>query len=586
MVKSRRKRLKQIGWILLLSILWFAFFSPTIVLAQNEIESIQIKAIIQENGSVVIRDHRIFYAEEGTEHYISLGNLGDSELLAFVVYDDTNEPLEDIGAWDINASFSEKAGKYGVNHAGQEIELCFGLGAYGRREFTIEYELSNFIFNLADDHQAFYWQFINPDMDPIDSVEISVENNISYEFVYPESRIWGFGHEGGTTEITNDSLIFNSGEYFYQSDYVVLLGIFEGAPFLSDYHSDKASDELIELAMEGTLEEEEGDDNSFSEVEGDDNAFYEEERNTNNFNVVNYFSFFLTLFLFALVPLGIVGAFAKRTKNQKFKPSVTDQYYREVPYDHHFLNTQYFTNSEVSDWISAFILKWVSEGRLMDQVEEVGLIFKRDKLALKIMPNIWQHANELEGQLWDMLVMAAGEDRILSEKEFNRYVKRNIKSFNSWTDSVEKQSKIFMTQEGYLEEFTEKALKFFTRKKLNITQKGQQLGDNIVGFKNYLKDFSLLEERGVSHVALWQELMIWAAYMGIAEEVYEQLKIVNPQVEYEMPYSTRTIIMTGYFANTIQTTQSSANASSGGGGGSFGGGGGGASGGGSGGGTR
>ena len=81
--------------------------------------------------------------------------------------------------------------------------------------------------------------------------------------------------------------------------------------------------------------------------------------------------------------------------------------------------------------------------------------------------------------------------------------------------------------------------------------------------------------------------MVLAAYMGIAEEVYQQLKIVNPQLENDMPYSSQTIIMTHYFANTIQSTQRSANSSSSGGGGSsFGGGGGGSSGGGSGGGTR
>jgi uncharacterized membrane protein len=80
--------------------------------------------------------------------------------------------------------------------------------------------------------------------------------------------------------------------------------------------------------------------------------------------------------------------------------------------------------------------------------------------------------------------------------------------------------------------------------------------------------------------------------MGIAEEVYEQLKIVNPQIEYQMPYSPQTVIMTHHFARAIQSTQTSANTSSasssfsGGGGSSFGGGGGGSFGGGSGGGTR
>ena len=78
---------------------------------------------------------------------------------------------------------------------------------------------------------------------------------------------------------------------------------------------------------------------------------------------------------------------------------------------------------------------------------------------------------------------------------------------------------------------------------------------------------------------------------GYCREVYEQLKIVNPQMEYAMPYNAQTIIMTHHFARNIASTQSSANSSSsssfgGGGGSSFGGGGGGSSGGGSGGGTR
>ncbi|MDD4046660.1 MAG: DUF2207 domain-containing protein, partial [Tissierellia bacterium] len=276
----------------------------------------------------------------------------------------------------------------------------------------------------------------------------------------------------------------------------------------------------------------------------------------------------------------------------KFKSTVKDEYYREVPYDNHFINTQYFTNSQVSDWISAFILKWVSEGRLEEQIEEVGLIFKRDKLALKINPNFHRLDNELESKLWDMTIEAAGPDQILSEKEFNIYVKRNINEFNNWTNSIESSSEIAMIEEGYLEEFTRKVFKIFNRRELIISEKGQALGDNIIGFKNYLKDFSLVGEREVSHVKLWQELMVWAAYMGIAEEVYEQLKIVNPQIEYQMPYSPQTVIMTHHFARAIQSTQTSANTSStsssfgGGGGSSFGGGGGGSFGGGSGGGTR
>ncbi len=589
-------KVKRFGWILVFTFLLFVFTSQENVLAQNEIESIHIEAHLQENGSVIIRDHRIFYAEEGTEHYISLGNLGDSELVAFTVYDENYLPLEDVGRWNINASFSEKAGKYGINYVGSEIELCFGLGEYGRREFTIEYEITNFISNLADDHQSFYWQFINTDMDPIEDIQIEVLTDMSYEFVYPESRFWAFGHEGGTTEITADSLIMRSGDYFDQSDYVVLLGVFKGSPFATSHQNSETSEELIQMAMDGAkLDGYDYEDYTEGRIPSKEESYGESIYTPGYSNTAfNLISGLIRLFI-PLVFVGVLFSYRKKntmSKTDKFKPTTTDSYYREVPYEGHFINTQYFANSEVSDWISAFILKWVSEGRLQDQVEEVGLIFKRDKLALKIVQGLDLHDNGLEKRLWDMVVEAAGKDQILSEKEFNRYVSGNISSFNDWTDSIKNQSEENMIKEGYLEEFTEKVLKFFTRKVLTVTHKGQNLGDNILGFKNYLKDFSLLEEREVSHVVLWQELMIWAAYMGIAEEVYDQLKIINPNIDYEMPYDARTIIMTNNFAHAIQSTQTSANTSStsssfsGGGGGTFGGGGGGSFGGGSGGGTR
>ena len=101
-----KKWLSRFGTILTAMLLLLSFILPMKVEA-NDIESIQITATIQDNGSVIIRDHRVFHAEEGTEHYISLGSMGDAELLNFTVYDEHGEPLQNIGDWDINASFEE-----------------------------------------------------------------------------------------------------------------------------------------------------------------------------------------------------------------------------------------------------------------------------------------------------------------------------------------------------------------------------------------------------------------------------------------------------------------------------------------------
>ena len=583
------KSLKKMVRILTVILLPLAFALPLAVQA-NDIESIQITATIQDNGSVIIRDHRVFDAEEGTEHYISLGNMNDSELVSFTVYDENGHPLEDVGTWDVDASFEEKAGKYGINYAGSEIELCFGLGEYGRREFTIEYKLTNFIANLEDDHQAFYWQFLNSDMDPIENIQIDVLAGNGFEFVNPETRLWAFGHEGGTSEITPNALKMTSGENFAQSDYIVLLGIFTGAPFATTNQRNASSEELIDQAMDGaSLDGYNYQDFLDGEIT-DDNGSSSSGRS-------NGFLWIIFAFIQIIAPIALVIGFIftrnrRGSRKTKFETTVTDEYYREVPYEGNFIETAYLTQSDVSDWISAFILKWVSEGRLVDEVEEVGWVFKKDKLALKIMPDQLSPLNMREQELWSMVQSAAGEDNILSEKEFNRYVKQHISRFNRWTESIPTKSEEALKEKGYLSITTEKVMGLFNRKSISVTSEGQELGDNIVAFKNYLQDFSLVSEREVSHVQLWQDLMVWAAYMGIAEEVYEQLKIANPQFEQQTVYNPHTVIMTRNFGRSIRSTQSSANTSStsssfsGGGGGSFGGGGGGSSGGGSGGGTR
>ena len=83
--------------------------------------------------------------------------------------------------------------------------------------------------------------------------------------------------------------------------------------------------------------------------------------------------------------------------------------------------------------------------------------------------------------------------------------------------------------------------------------------------------------------------MIWAALYGIADKVYEQLKIADPRFEETVHYNPYVITGVNNFGQGAYSSQSSANSSSsfsGGGGGSFSGGGGGSFGGGSGGGTR
>lgn len=51
------------------------------------------------------------------------------------------------------------------------------------------------------------------------------------------------------------------------------------------------------------------------------------------------------------------------------------------------------------------------------------------------------------------------------------------------------------------------------------TPKMQEFENHVHMFINYLKDFSLLNERESVNVKIWDELMIWAAMLGLTEVV-------------------------------------------------------------------
>lgn len=113
---------------------------------------------------------------------------------------------------------------------------------------------------------------------------------------------------------------------------------------------------------------------------------------------------------------------------------------------------------------------------------------------------------------------------------------------------------------------------------------------NLIKFKNYLKDYSLISERGVNEVKLWDSFMIYAAMYGISQEVYKNFTAIYPEYEQISMYDYYMINNIHTFSSSVATsmTQSVQNfesssgggfSSMGGGGGSFGGGSGGSGGG-------
>ncbi len=63
-----------------------------------------------------------------------------------------------------------------------------------------------------------------------------------------------------------------------------------------------------------------------------------------------------------------------------------------------------------------------------------------------------------------------------------------------------------------------------------FTQKGINEKELWNGLKRYMLDFSLLKEREVPELVLWEKYLVYATAFGISERVINQLKIVYPQI--------------------------------------------------------
>lgn len=63
-----------------------------------------------------------------------------------------------------------------------------------------------------------------------------------------------------------------------------------------------------------------------------------------------------------------------------------------------------------------------------------------------------------------------------------------------------------------------------------LTQKGINEKAKWVGLKKYMEDFSMIEEKTVPELILWEKYLVYATAFGIADKVLKQLKVIYPQV--------------------------------------------------------
>lgn len=556
---------RKIGITLFIISMLFHLFSSEEASAADKLEKIDIHVMINEDGSARITEQRVVNLNEGTENFIIIENLSKSLIKDFVVKED-GEVYQYINNWDINASRSEKAFKNGIVETKDGYELSWGIGEYGKHEYMLEYTITNFIKQLQDS-QVLFWRFVN-DQTNIPPEEVTVVIETDTALSKSTENIWAFGFDG-RIRFDDGKIMAISDQPLDKDNYVTILVEFADGMFVSGDFIDQPFEEIRDQAFEGS-------DYGKEEVAGG-NISYKR----------------IALIIFAFIALAFISnrnSASRLTKKRpkKFRKKYQGEYYRDYPYEDNMLDIYYLLYvmgaSNFEKLLTSFVLKWVKEERITVETERVGIIHKRDEAAIYFF-NKDMEVSSFEGKLFHMMLGAAGSNDILESNEFSTWARKNHKKLMTWEKNMIKTSTKKLQDLGYIH--LQKKGKFLIKTEdYELTAKGAELEKDIHKYANYLRDFSLLNEHEAVNVKIWDDIMIWAALLGLTDVVQKQFKKIYPNYAKETVYSGSSIYYASAFSSSTASARTPSSSSSGGGGYSSGGGGGGSFGGGSGGGTR
>ena len=510
--------IKKLSAVLTLALLLFSHTA----FANNNVSEIDIEVTVRNDGSAYVVQNWTGTFSDGTENYIPI-NTGDIEISDLKVSDEYGE-YENIGDWNVDASFDEKKRKCGINETADGVELCFGISEYGERTYSIEYIVTDFIKSYTD-FDGTNFMFVNPGMStfPTDAkTKIVMEDGtpLSDE----NAAIWAFGFEG-QVEFSDGAVVAYTNTALADDNYmIVMLRLNKGiiSPLAV---TDKSFEEVKDTAFEGS-------DYGYDDYDDED------------IGVFGYIiGFAIMLIIPALVILLIVFLVKRKKEIKRFYNEAG--YFRETPNNgeievSHYLAQNFDVSNDESLIIGALFLSMINSGSLEPQIEENVGFFGKTKQSVN-MKLLKEPESPIERVLYNVLTAAAGSDGILQEKELEKYAYKHPKSINGIIDGAKKQGEAKFISYGGFSDGAGNRIK-------DLSDSGRERLAEVMGLKKYLEEFSLISERSVIEAEIWQEYMVYATLFGIADKVMKELEKVYPDriAEFET-YNRNVVIAHSYY---------------------------------------
>ena len=466
--------------------------SATSVFSRPSLNNLDIKVVLSKNGDARITETREMYIDdEGTECYIGLANMGESLVKDLTVSDETGTRFINVD-WDVDETRDWKTYKCGIVTTNRGYEVCWGLGEEGERTYITSYTITGLVRGYPD-ADAIRHVFLDTSVSPKpEHAKITIMTADSTMVIDPDScGIWGFRFEGNLW-FENGTIVAETTEPMSSEAGLFIMvqfpkGMFEPTIWENDTFENKKGE-----AFEGSDYGSSDDDEEMT-----------------------LFEWIIFILVYGGSALIAVGGFmwhiitvwrARRRVNKNL------MWYRDIPLNgdlqeaNNILNAYKYMHTDYNNLMSACILKLIQLGAIT--------IETRRNMKGEMEPNFVIHQlKDLDNQpvlmrkIFKIFKKAAGSDTVLEPKELKQYMKSTCNQ--SITDSFINTL------------HTKTSISKYKDREEDVRQ--------LFGLRKFLKEFTLLDERGVDEAKLWKDYMVYATLFGIADRVIKEMKKVNPE---------------------------------------------------------
>ncbi len=626
------KSIKKIVYIAIFTLVFLLIGTKNVKAGTLELNNLNFNAQINSDGSMKVKEtwDIDIYRTNTLYKSFKTDNSKYSEITNVTVKEITGGENIDFVKDTEWAYHVDKNHYYGTENEDGDFEIGWGVGldySSATKKYEISYTVQDAITKY-NDYAELYWQFVGNTFE-IDANKITgtilLPSNVSNK---DEIKVWGHTKNlNGTIYATDTNKIEFEVNNFTSGTYVEVRTLFP-TNLITTSGRIKSGDILDKAIKE--------------ETKWADKANATRKRQQwidKNFKYIMW-----TLWIIINVGLGIyffkktIKYFKKLKDVKKLEPTTKLEYYRDLPDENSTPGEAYKTLNEKTEKFTAQNFGKIFSATVLDlslkgyiEVEEEKKTFGKDNIYIRLKKKIVGGLPKDEGKIMDFIIKAAekNEKDEITLKELEKFIKddpsKTEKLLSRTYDEVEDQltKKEIIDSDSEYDTYKSKAriyfytvlfaciftsfLAFFIlivplvvmiinallcnkiAKKMSIlTQKGIDQKEQWKGLKKYMEDFSLLNEREVPELVIWEKYLVYATVMGIASKVIKQLKIVYPnfeEISNEMgTYTCMNVIMntnfTSSFSSAISSSIISASAASStyssgsGGGGGFSGGGG------------